>query len=593
MIDFAFLYTTNKNNQFLKSSVDFFKTLYPVDQIETFNIEDYYITIVKNSHSAGCNGVLQHYGKEESLLLLLGDLKINDSHSFVNTNKQINNELLSVLETEEFKKLDGNFLILYLNRVNSDVKLINSKLGLIPCYYYAKDNQYIVSTRMGLFQSVLSGLKINWGAVAQYALYNYIASDCTFFKDVYSLPPATALKFNGNSSSYSVYWNIEDEMVDKPLSFRKSIALIDDSLNEISRDIIGKNDLISISLTGGWDGRILLAYASRFAEKDQILLYSFGSKNSPDVFIPEENAERLNYEYIPIDLENNGYTESIAHWAKETTYRSDGLRSPMRSHYLYTMDILRDKTDFIISGIGGSNLIKSGKYQSSNVYNQNVLELMFSDNYEGVLKKHFDYTRRQYPEFFPDLSEQEFIDSFQTQRFLSLFNNYSPKRRMFHFLIGEVERKYFGYELMSYRHLIRNYAPFFDMRFIRALAKSSLFGGYDSGNSYLSPFQSALLYARLVYRNAPELARQKTDRGFSLYDLLYPLNPGIINKYLNMKRKVKDSNGDHFKNRQVLEKVTSRYLKDYSWIAENYTQSEFVANYLSTILYLRKVGEKV
>jgi len=592
MIDFSFIYTSRNNNQISKRSRDFFETLYSADQIETIHEDRYCLTMVKDGKAIPVQNFL-HYGSPNYLLLLMGDLRINDHVPGVINEDALLENAAKVLNNKEFYKLDGNFLILSVDAAASEIKIINSKLGLIPCYYYSQGDEIIISTRLGLFKYVIDELMINWGAVAQYSLYNYVISDVTFYKSIYTLFPAGILSFKTNAFSLSSYWSIEDEMIDRPLNFSESVNLLDNALNEIFLDILEEGKKIAISLTGGWDGRILLAYASKFLQNDHIVLYSFGSKDSPDVWIPSENAGNLGYQYLPIDLGQGEYAEAISSWAAETIYRSDGLRSAIRSHYLYSMNYLQDKADFAITGIGGSNLIKSKDYQPSNVYNQWVLELMLSEGFEKVLKQHFSYLKENYPEFFIELSEKEFIDSFNTQRINSLFGLYSPKKRMFHFLIGDVERKYFGYELMSYRHMMTNCAPFFDMRFIKALAKTTLLGGYTSGTTGSNFLKSAYLYAKLVNRNAPKLAKQKTDRGFSFHDLLHPFNPNMIIRYVNMKKKVKNKSGDYFRNKEILKKMASVYLGDYKEITEKYPQDEFTANYLSTILYLRKLGENL
>lgn len=498
-------------------------------------------------------------------------------------NKPINaSELKSIIDNSKTIEVDGDYVYFQYNNESKKIKIVSSKLGLLPCYYIVTDDYCIVSSRILLIKKIIADLSVNLGAVAQFCLYNYIITDRTFFKNVFDMPSGSVLNIDiaKNKVETIQYWSIENELVENPYSFKNSKVLLNTTLDSIIKEKINEKRKIGLSLTGGWDGRLLLGYASKYKKKEDIQLYSFGTIHSPDVFVPKENARNIGYNYLHIDLGDSNYEENKIKFAIDTVIKSDGMRSFKRGHYLYAMSFLRKDIDFIISGIGGSNLIKSGKIQSSNVINSFVLELIYASDYKEVIRKHYDYLKKNYSEIFDNLEYSEFQKSFECKRFLNLYLKYkSSRRRLISFLLSDIERKYFGYELMSYRPLVNNYSPFFDMQFIRILAKTSYFGAYDLNSSKFAPIRNARLYAKLVSINFPLLAKQKTDRGFSLFDLLYPYRVSFMKDYLNIKKYSRDKNKDFFNNRDLESSIVDSY--GFPVLANQKHKSEVISNFLT------------
>src|SRR5690606_3093490 len=117
------------------------------------------------------------------------------------------------------------------------------------------------------------------------------------------------------------------------------------------------------------------------------------SNYSPDVSIPLNISEKYGFNYIPIYLDEKYLQENFLEFAKKTILFSDSIRSLRRAHYLYAMNLLKDKSTNIITGIGGSNLLKSTAVAPSNVFNKNVLNLLFSDNPENEIKSQYDFVK--------------------------------------------------------------------------------------------------------------------------------------------------------------------------------------------------------
>src|SRR5690606_41183166 len=86
------------------------------------------------------------------------------------------------------------------------------------------------------------------------------------------------------------------------------------------------------------------AYMLKFIPPENIILYSFGSNYSPDVSIPLNISEKYGFNYIPIYLDEKYLQENFLEFAKKTILFSDSIRSLRRAHYLYAMNLLKDKS---------------------------------------------------------------------------------------------------------------------------------------------------------------------------------------------------------------------------------------------------------
>jgi hypothetical protein len=581
MREFLFYYSTGKFNV-TKKTHDFYKKLYNSD-----------IDIIEKH---GKNWSVLGVSDKNNFLLDKNKKSTNSCtlNYFVGTplieslEKRRAESIFDALahDDNKAKEVDGDYFYFNFNSNNLKVRIVTSKLGLYPCYYYKSGNIFIISSRLSLIKSIVPELEIDHSAIAQFCLYNYVITDRTFYKNVYSIPSASIINVDLNTKEViqNSYWTIHDELVEEPYNFKDSTKLLDETLDRIIKEKVQSKNKIGISLTGGWDGRLLLAYASKYLDKKQIQLYSFGTPDAPDVFVPKANAKKIGYKYLPIELNTQDYESKKLDFAERTVFYSDGMRSLKRGHYLYTMCLLKNKVELVLSGIGGSNLLKSGKIHSSNVFNKRVLELLYADDLKQVIKDHFDYLQQVFPELFNQMTFSDFLRSFEEKRFMGIFSKHElPSNRMLTFLISDIERKYFGYELMSYRPIVNNYSPFFDMRFIRALAKTSYFGAYGRNKSKLAPLLNARLYAKLVNNNFPLLAKQKTDRGFSLFDVLYPVRLSFFYDYYKMKKYARKKGRDFFNNKDLLESIARKNeIPEIAGLPEN----EVVSNYASVKMFL-------
>jgi asparagine synthetase B (glutamine-hydrolysing) len=582
--------TENNDSHFGKQAKAYFDELFPASINSFKTVNGLALTFSTDSEDeTGFIPVI--YEANRANLLISGEYDIPDFLKLPDTGNinQVESitRLFELYGEKLFEKLSGSFNAVIHYFEKKEIVIVNSKLGLYPLYYTQRKGELLVSSRLGIFRNIYGESSINHAVIMQYCLYNYPVSADTFINEVSLLPAASVLKFYKQKTEIRRYWEVDnqDGKDDTSGNFKKSIEFLDYTFDNIIRKKCKSQGKIGISLTGGWDGRLILAYALKYLHSDQIMLYSHGTPDNPDILLPAQTAENLKLNYIPVLLNEPAYLDAQLKWAGKTIEYSDGLRQVSRAHYLYNMDMLNRDYGIrnIISGIGGSNLLKSTNYHACDVFNHNIIELVETNDIIKTIKDHFEQCKRFYPDLFMDINFERFLSSYDLKEWNELHS--AGDNRFIHFLTREAERKYFGPELQSYRHLVRNYSPFFDDEFINALTRTVFFNG-NRIKGLAKSYYISKLYAKLTVKNNKLLAREITDRGFSMYDAaqsyLFPL---MIYKYFRGKSGRRKA-PDYFNNRLILNRYAAMALPGISLPERNPASNRlFLENYISAVSY--------
>jgi Glutamine amidotransferase domain len=397
--------------------------------------------------------------------------------------------------------------------------LFNSRFGMLPIFVYENEDVF-------LFCSKISGLAVSkmfipeWDKVSQleHAIFNYPISEHTFLKNVFTVSPATLYEFSGGVATHKKYWDY-DQLLDRPpLSRKNSIDLINTTFEQVVRKIGSSSKTYGLSLTGGWDGRLVLSSVLKNAV-ERVLLYSFGAKGSTDISIPAFISEQLKLPYKPFILDDDYVDNHFSSNALDTIWQSSGYRNYLRSHYLYAMRRLSEESECVLSGNCGSNLLKFSEIVPGAVLSSNLIELIQSSFSLVCLAKEVDKYKSILGLTQTDIDE--FYHRVKAIGNEGLRFGKDLPRIYFYFLVMKVERKFFGFELSSYNDHVYNFSPFIDFEFIDALSKTIYWGPNYPFNSHSNnlKIQSFDLYKSLMMANYPKLCDYKTDRGATFHQL--------------------------------------------------------------------------
>ncbi len=417
--------------------------------------------------------------------------------------------------------LSGFYNVIIINKLKNKTTIISSHFGIRPIFYAVFNKSLLVSTSPeGVIGTNLIKPKTNKSTVLQFFTFNYSINEDTFYHQISSLEAGCQLDFENSKINIKRYFD-SIELVQKPFfSYKDSKILLYNELKKIFDKYQNGLNGFSISLTGGWDGRLILALLKN--NPKVLNTYSHGSKEDGDILIPNLISKKTKIFHQSYLIDEFFYKNEFINYAIQIVENTSGLRSIARSHYMYSVGNELKNNQNILTGICGSNLMKGGAMSIGPVWNNQINTLLIEPDFNKVKKHIFDFLGKSVFDVL-DASNDE-VDAFISiaeKIHLGYHLESKIEKRVYRFLLNIVERKYFGNEILSYAHLGENLAPFIDIEFVEQLCKTPYFGGYMkmSGGNIFNNWRNSLLYAYMINSSDPELGKMISDKGVSLYDL--------------------------------------------------------------------------
>ncbi|UCD18913.1 MAG: hypothetical protein JSU64_05655 [candidate division WOR-3 bacterium] len=418
------------------------------------------------------------------------------------------------------KHIKGCFNVVILDRREGLIYLANSRFGMRPLYYCSLNGYFLFSSELkSILRCSLLKRRLNERAVLEYFLFHYPLSGATYVEKVLLLDPATTITVRRSQIELNPYWDHDCLMHDRLLSVKDSLEGAEDLLRKAVNIMHMDSKKVALPVTGGFDSRTILALMNR--DRKDLLLYSFGNADSPDVTIPMKIAQKLSYNYFHINLDDRYSAEFYNDCAKRTIMYSDGRCSLARAHYLYTSSIIGKTAKTIISGNCGSELLRpvhlTGEVISKNIYS------LFRGDAAGLsndLSNSVSSSKYYSREFLKRLSP--YIDDCIAKVQERYDSHYGTNKRFYLFLLKEVLRKYFGAEFSIENPYLHNRLPYLDYDFVDFIFRTPFCGAnYDF--FVQNPFariMGQLLYAHIIAANNVQLAKMSTSRMYAPSDLL-------------------------------------------------------------------------
>ncbi len=422
-----------------------------------------------------------------------------------------------------FDLIKGNFSLIIIQKKDQSANMINSRFGISPIYYSVFKGSLIVSTHLKAFPGLDSYFdQVDEIALLEREIFNYPLAEKTLLKNVTALQSAEMIKFKENRITNHDYWRHQDyyqkELLDKETALEIGSDLFKQSVDIRTQD----KEKICASLTGGFDGRTILSVMNK--SREDVLLYSFGINGSMNISIPRQISRDNDYKYKSLVLDSS-YEAVYSEFAKEVVLQSDCLRPVESANYPYAFQKLAFFSDVVITGIFGSELLRTfqnvGFMVTNNFVKLNRAENSYAAwNYIKQTLINNSYLNSDLIEKNLDIVKEHF-----SQQIWKQLQDFSENERFYLFLLYEGLRKYFGGEVHSERIYADNRFPYLDDDFVSFVFKSPYAGVYSNAlNPSISQrFRSQYFYAYIMRKYRPELLSYPTDHGHSPSDVLSPL----------------------------------------------------------------------
>lgn len=413
-------------------------------------------------------------------------------------------------------------LVLY-DKKSGITLLVNDRLGYLPLYYFETDHYFLFASKLDalLGHKLSPNIDFDNVTIAEHLLFNYPLSDATFIKGVRTLSNAVKIEFKDNCIHKETYWTFSDLISTDQKGGGEGFELFDEGLRDSIHKIIDTTGRsLNMSLTGGWDSRVVLSYLLP-EKKDFLNLYSFGAKTSDDIQAPIQISEKENLNFTPYVLHDHYIQNHFFRNAEDTISLSGGLRNLKRAHYLYTIKKISKNSPHLLSGIFGDEVFKMAEASGGAVISKNTVALLESD---------FDI-----PATMNSLKESVIFDMLHDdksyllnvleKRLLELkesFDKYNSITEKYYAFRFEVNlRKYFGHEVSSYNDFVQCTSPFIDIDFLEKFVQTEYFNVQQefNSNSLFLKRKSSMLYHDIIQKNYAPLLKYPSSRGYAIKDV--------------------------------------------------------------------------
>jgi asparagine synthase (glutamine-hydrolysing) len=261
-----------------------------------------------------------------------------------------------------FSELNGTFSGLIADSRVGTVSLFNDRLGYEKVFYCkdsADGNFCFSSEAKALLRVVPQSRDLDRHGLAQFLQYGCTFGDKTIYKGISLLPPASVWKFSGRKSTpaKTTYFHPQDWQIDSTLDSQTYQQRFGDTFCKVLPKYFAGKLRPSLSLTGGWDTRMILA--GHHLEPKMLPCYTFAgpSGDTVDVQQARKVAEAVHQDYSVLRLQSD-FFGSFADHAEKTIYVSDGYGGIGLSHEIYLNRLARDVAGVRLTGNFGSEVLR-------------------------------------------------------------------------------------------------------------------------------------------------------------------------------------------------------------------------------------------
>jgi asparagine synthase (glutamine-hydrolysing) len=258
------------------------------------------------------------------------------------------------------KNLNGRFQGLVADCARGTATLFNDRFGLQRIYFHEAQDAFYFSAEAKAILAIRPELRsIDPQGLGEYISCGCVLENRTLFRGVYALPPASAWSFRGGTlEKKATYFEPREWEEQEPLDAEGYYNHLREAFTTRLPRYFNGQEKIGVSLTGGLDTRIIMAW--RNAPADSLPCYTFGSmyRENQDVRLARRIAEICGqpYQIIPV---GHDFLSKFPQYAERVLYLTDGCVDVVRSADLYTNERARQIAPVRMVGTFGSEIIRA------------------------------------------------------------------------------------------------------------------------------------------------------------------------------------------------------------------------------------------
>ena len=332
-------------------------------------------------------------GEDFTDLAEIEHLRGRGGHEFSLENASYLVHLYEEMGLKFIEKLNGWFSGVLVDLREKTIIVFNDRFGLGRIYFHENTHGFYFASEAKALLRVLPVLRqLNTASLCEFLSCGCPLQDKTLFSDISVVPRGSVWTFSpGKKVSRSSYFEPAVWENQVPLNGVDYYQRLKETWARILPKYFRGNAPIGMSLTGGVDGRMIMAWANR--PPNSFSCYSFGGmiRECNDVKIARHVAEicRQPYQVIPLHSE---FLAQFPALAEKTVYLTDGAMDVSASPDLFVNRIAREIAPVRLTGNYGQEILRSAvafgpKTLADGLFEREFAELIrdASDTYSSEL----------------------------------------------------------------------------------------------------------------------------------------------------------------------------------------------------------------
>lgn len=287
---------------------------------------------------------------------------------------------LSFLET-----INGWFSGLLLDLRDRKIVLFNDRYGLGRIYYHENSAGFYFSSEAKSLLSVLPAVRqLDPTGFAEFCSCGCALQNRTIFSGISLLLPASRWTFYQNQPvKRETYFRKEQWEDQSRLTKMEYCEDLRATFERILPEYFRGTKTVGMSLTGGLDGRMIMAWAGR--APGSLPCYTFGStyRDNTDVSAARRVAKACDQPYQVITVDG-GFLDQFPEYAERSVYISDGAMDVTGSVELYVNRIARGIAPVRLTGNYGSEILRCNVAFKPSALNEALFAPEFSSQVKSA-----------------------------------------------------------------------------------------------------------------------------------------------------------------------------------------------------------------
>jgi asparagine synthase (glutamine-hydrolysing) len=255
--------------------------------------------------------------------------------------------------------LNGWFHGILLDLKKREVAVFNDRFGMQRLYYFEEGDSLLFASEAKAILKVRMELRtLDLRSIGEFLTCDCILQNRTLFSKLYTFPGASVWTFNnGKLQKKACYFEPQEwegqSLLDSNVLYRNLEAL----LPRLMARYVQSNLSIAVSLTGGLDTRLIMAYLANGSFR--IPCYTFGGmyRESLDVTLARAVADACGQRHEVLRL-GKGFLSSFPRLSEQAVYLSDGCIGACAAYELYLNRLARQVANIRLTGNYGSEVFR-------------------------------------------------------------------------------------------------------------------------------------------------------------------------------------------------------------------------------------------